>query len=66
MGTARSIGERHRPARERFVDDVEEATFLAPLPVRDLWGVGPRAEDALTKADIRTIGQLASADPLRT
>ncbi len=40
----------------------EEASFLAPLPVRSLWGVGPKAEEALSEIGIRTIGELAQAD----
>ena len=40
----------------------QEASFLAPLPVRSLWGVGPRAEEALAEMGIRTIGELARAD----
>jgi DNA polymerase-4 len=38
----------------------EEANFLAPLPVRSLWGVGPRMEEHLAEMGIRTIGQLAA------
>lgn len=38
-----------------------EAAFLAPLPVRALWGVGPRAEVTLKNAGFETIGQLAEA-----
>ena len=37
-----------------------EASFLAPLPVRRLWGIGPRMEERLMKAGIHTIGQLAA------
>jgi DNA polymerase-4 len=37
----------------------EEAAFLAPLPVRALWGVGPSTEEKLHALDIVTIGQLA-------
>jgi len=40
----------------------EEAAFLAPMPVRALWGVGPRAEEALIAAGMHTIGDLAAAD----
>jgi DNA polymerase-4 len=37
-----------------------EAAFLAPLPVRRLWGVGPRAQQALEELGVTTIGQLAA------
>ena len=40
-----------------------EAAFLAPLKVRALWGVGPKAEAVLQAAGLHTIGQLAAADP---
>jgi DNA polymerase-4 len=40
-----------------------EADFLAPLRVRVLPGVGPRAEEALKAAGFQTIGQLAEAEP---
>jgi len=39
-----------------------EAAFLAPLPVRALWGVGPRAEETLKNAGFETIGRLAEAN----
>jgi len=40
-----------------------EAAFLAPLPVRRLWGVGPRMELRLLQAGVRTIGDLARLAP---
>jgi nucleotidyltransferase/DNA polymerase involved in DNA repair len=42
-----------------------EAAFLAPLPVRRLWGVGPKMEEQLLKIGVRSIGDLAALDPGR-
>jgi DNA polymerase IV len=42
------------------VDPADERTFLDPLPIRLIWGVGPTTERRLHEAGIRTIGQLAN------
>ena len=42
-----------------------EAAFLAPLPVRRLWGVGPKLEEQLAKLGVCTIGELAALPPAR-
>jgi DNA polymerase-4 len=42
-----------------------EAAFLAPLPIRRLWGVGPKTEEDLARLGVRTIGELAALDPRR-
>lgn len=47
------------------VPEGEEAAFLAPLPVKVIWGVGPRTEEVLAGCGIRTIGQLAAVEPDR-
>jgi DNA polymerase-4 len=37
-----------------------EADYLSPLPVQELWGVGPKTAEKLHGLGIYTIGQLAS------
>lgn len=44
-----------------FPHEIEEKMW--PLPVRDLFSVGPATERKLRGLGIRTIGQLAQADP---
>lgn len=56
------------PMAIQVVQPGEEAAFLAPLPVSELWGVGPKTAETLLNLGIRTIGELASwseADLLR-
>ena len=38
-----------------------ERDFLAPLPVRRLWGIGPKMEERLAKLGVHTMGQLVDA-----
>lgn len=45
------------------VEPGREAEFLAPLPLQRLWGIGPKTREVLESWDLRTIGDLARADP---
>lgn len=40
----------------------EEQTFLAPMPVGRLWGIGPKTQRKLENFGIATIGQVAQLD----
>jgi DNA polymerase-4 len=52
--------DRRKPGGITVVPPGREPGFLAPLPVRLLPGVGPRAEERLGRAGIETIGGLAA------
>lgn len=39
-----------------------EADFLAPLPTRAIWGIGPRTAEKLAEMGVEHCGQLALAD----
>jgi DNA polymerase-4 len=54
--------DRRKPGGITVVPPGREAAFLAPLAVRLLPGVGPRAEERLQRAGIATIGELAALD----
>ena len=64
---AKIASDRRKPAGLTAVRPGREAAFLAPLPLRLLPGIGPRADERLRAAGIETIGQLAELgddDPL--
>jgi DNA polymerase-4 len=47
------------PNTIKVVPPGQEAAFLAPLPVTELWGVGPKTAAQLAQIGVRTIGDLA-------
>jgi DNA polymerase IV len=57
---AKIATERCKPNGLLEVPAGQEAAFLAPLPVRMLWGVGPKTQTRLEELGIRTIGDLAA------
>ncbi|MCG3212661.1 MAG: DNA polymerase IV [Anaerolineae bacterium] len=58
IGKASARGSQP-PNTIKVVPPGQEAAFLAPLPVAELWGVGPKTADRLAQLGIRTIGDLA-------
>jgi DNA polymerase-4 len=61
--TAKVASDHEKPDGLTVVPAGEEARFLAPLPVRKLWGIGPRAEARLAVEGIQYSEQLAAASP---
>jgi DNA polymerase-4 len=47
------------PMAIKVVPPGEEAAFLAPLPVNELWGIGPKTAASLAALGIETIGDVA-------
>lgn len=62
---AKIASDREKPDGLVIVPPGDEAAFLAPLKVRALWGVGPKAEAILNGAGFHTVGQIAAVDPAR-
>jgi DNA polymerase-4 len=57
---AKIASDRRKPGGLTVVPAGREAEFLAPLAVRRLPGVGPRADERLRGAEIERIGDLAA------
>jgi DNA polymerase-4 len=54
--------DRRKPGGLTVVVPGQEAAFLAPLDVRKLPGVGPKAEERLRVAGVDTVGALAAVE----
>lgn len=62
-GTTKSIAkiasDRQKPDGLTVVPPGEELAFLAPLPISELWGVGPQTARRLRESGVETVGKLA-------
>ncbi len=54
-----AVGRDAPPNAIRVVPPGHEAAFLAPLHMRELWGVGPKTAEQLARQGIHTIGDIA-------
>jgi DNA polymerase IV (archaeal DinB-like DNA polymerase) len=59
---AKIASDYKKPGGLTIVEPPAARTFLAPLPVKKIPGVGKKAEALLLELGIRTIGDLAAAD----
>lgn len=59
---AKIASDHEKPDGLTVVCEGDERAFLAPLPIRDMSGIGPRTAERLTGLGIRTLGDLAALD----
>lgn len=62
---AKIASGRAKPDGLLLVDEQDTDAFLRPLPIAEIWGVGPATERRLHDLGIATIGQLADFDTAR-
>jgi DNA polymerase-4 len=60
---AKIASDLAKPDGQKEVPADQTRAFLAPLPVARLWGVGSKTEAVLDRLGLRTIGDIAAADP---
>lgn len=63
--TANTVGKARQPTDKppnaiTIVPPGAEASFLAPLPIQRLWGVGPKSADTLSKLGLTRVGDVAN------
>ena len=58
---AKVASDFDKPEGLTIVSPGTEATFLAPLSTRVIWGIGPKTFEKLANQEITTCGQLANA-----
>lgn len=62
---AKIASDSCKPDGLAVVEPGTEATYLAPLPVGRLWGIGPKTQVRLEAAGVLTIGDVAGLDDAR-
>ncbi|MBN1780003.1 DNA polymerase IV [bacterium] len=60
---AKIASDYQKPDGLTIVPHQEARTFLTPLPIRRLWGIGAKTEKKLRTLGVSTIGDLARLDP---
>jgi DNA polymerase IV len=60
---AKIASDWEKPDGQFSVGQAEVTSFMAPLPVGRIWGVGPVAAERLERRGIRTCGDLQRQDP---
>ncbi|MFW5739365.1 MAG: DNA polymerase IV [Myxococcota bacterium] len=60
---AKLASDLDKPDAITIVPAGQGRAFIAKLPLRRLWGVGPRSAERLESLEFRTIGDVAEADP---
>lgn len=59
---AKIASDHEKPEGLTIVPPGFERDFLFPLPIRVIWGIGPRTAERLAEHNIETCGQLANVD----
>lgn len=62
---AKIASDFEKPNGLVVIDSAKVRTFLSPLPIQRMWGVGPVVSQKLLGVGIATIGDLARACPTR-
>src|SRR5690606_17729305 len=60
---AKVASDYEKPGGLTIVPRTKTEAFLSPLPLRKLWGVGPKTEARLHDLGLRTIADVARASP---
>ncbi len=57
---AKVASDFHKPDGFTYVSEGSEKSFLAPLPLRDLPGIGHKMEEYFHRLGVKTLGELAA------